>query len=506
MSIDKDFLLDALLRHNYLPTQRKAREELPPCFSTELFTPLVAKELDKISIRKGDISGYDQCEYKLTRFDNASRRLSLPHPLAHAKLSICIYEQWEHLEYITSNQNSVIKPQNHADGRIIVMDYEAIVPKSIRLLKQSFGKRFRAHADISNFFPSIYSHALPWALVGFDSAKKNKPPKHSKEWFNQIDEKLRLTKRNETQGIAIGPATSNVVTEIILARIDEKLSAKYSFVRFIDDYTCDCTSETDAQDFIRELSHELAFFKLSLNNKKTKIRKLPDSMSDEWVLELATKSPQGEEVNSFQAVQYLDYAVALSVKHPEGSILKFAFKSIANKKLTFMAKHDVLRFGLILSFHHPVLLPLLEALLVDTWFFSQFDAARYLNPIVLDNARLSRSDGMCWGLYLLAKFEVAIEEDVATSVIATKDAFSILMLYWSRKHTDKVKAFCDSLDLNDLYTLDCYWILLYQLYFDGVIDDPYKDGVFEVLKKNQVTFLDVLKSKPYSLELFGMIT
>lgn len=503
MSVDKDFLLDALLRHNYLPTQRKAREELPPYFSTQLFTSLVAIDLAKILNRKGDFSGYDQCEYKLTRFDNASRRLSLPHPLAHAKLSICIYEQWEHLEYITSNQNSVIKPQNHADGRIIVMDYEAIVPKSIRLLKQSFGKRFRAHADISNCFPSIYSHALPWALIGFDNAKKHKSEKD--KWFNKIDECLRLTKRNETQGIAIGPATSNVVTEIILARIDEKLSVKYSFARFIDDYTCDCTSETDAQDFIRDLSHELAFFKLTLNVKKTKIRKLPDSMSDEWVLELSTKSPQGEEVNSFQAIQYLDYAVALSVKHPEGSILKFAFKSLANKKLTFMAKHDVLRFGLILSFHHPVLLPLLESFLADTWFFSQFDAVRYLNTIVKENARLYRSDGMCWGLYLLAKFEVVIEDEVAVSVVATGDALSILMLYWSGRHTDKVKTFCDAFDLKDLYTLDCYWILLYQLYFDGVIDDPYKDGVFEVLKKNQVTFLDALKSTPYSLELFGMI-
>lgn len=197
-------------------------------------------------------------------------------------------------------------------------------------------------------------------------------------------------------------------------------------------------------------------------------------MSDEWVLELAIKSPQGEEVNSFQAIQYLDYAVALSVKHPEGSILKFAFKSLANKKLTFMAKHDVLRFGIILSFHHPVLLPLLEVLFVDTWLFSQFDAARYLNLIVLENARLFRSDGMCWGLYLLAKFEMVIEEEIATSVIATRDALSILMLYWSRKHTDKVKIFCDSFDLNDLYTLDCYWILFYNFILMELFTTPIK--------------------------------
>ncbi len=179
MSVDKDFLLDGLLRHNYLPTQRKAREELPPSFSTKLFTSEVAKGLASLDNRK---AGYDQCEYKLTSIDNSSRCLSLPHPLPHAKLCLCIYEQWEHLGYITSNKNSVIKPQNHADGSIVVMDYEATVPKSIRFLQQSFGKRFRVYADISNCFPSVYTHALPWALVCFEVAKKHKTEKN--KWFN----------------------------------------------------------------------------------------------------------------------------------------------------------------------------------------------------------------------------------------------------------------------------------------------------------------------------------
>ena len=110
---------------------------------------------------------------------------------------------------------------------------------------------------------------MPWALIGFENAKKHKSEKD--KWFNKIDECLRFTKRNETQGIAIGPATSNIVTEIILARIDEKFLGKYNFLRFIDDYTCDCASETDAKNFIRDLDHELAFFKLTLNVKKQKL-------------------------------------------------------------------------------------------------------------------------------------------------------------------------------------------------------------------------------------------
>jgi len=483
MTVDKDFVLDALLRGNYLPTQRKACEELPPVFSASRFTKEAALELDQLDVRK---DGYDQVEYRLTRFNSVSRHLSLPHPLAHAKLCLAIEAHWEKIKYIAENPSSGIKPQAHTDGRLIVMDYEPTVAKSIRILGQSFGKRFKVHTDISNFFPSIYSHAIPWALVGFDKAKGSRD---NAEWFNQLDKALRCTRRGETQGIAIGPGTSNVVSEIILARIDETLRGEgFEFVRYIDDYTCHCTSEEQAQDFIRKLSVELSRYKLLLNIRKTAVKKLPEPLSASWVTELAANIPSGESVNPYQATQFLDLAVALSTKNPEGSVLKFAFKALTKKKLDFSAQHDVFRYGLVLSFHNPLLLPLLEKLLVETWLVTQFEGAGQLNLIVQENARLHRSDGMCWGLYLLFLVKTTIEEKSAKDVIATSDALAILMLYWSGQHTDKVKAFCDGLDTNDMFGLDCYWLLLYQLYFDGVIGNLYPDKVFEVLKSHDVSF------------------
>jgi hypothetical protein len=84
--VEKDFLLKALLCHNYLPTARRAKEELPPCFSTESFTPDVARELVNISYRKGAFSGYDQVEYKLTRFNSVSRLLSVPQDGSNSRL------------------------------------------------------------------------------------------------------------------------------------------------------------------------------------------------------------------------------------------------------------------------------------------------------------------------------------------------------------------------------------------------------------------------------------
>jgi hypothetical protein len=186
MTVDKDFVLEALLRHNYLPTQRKASEELPPIFTTRRLTTEVAEKLVKLSTTRAEgYLGYDQIEYRITRFNYVSRPLSIPHPLPHSRLCLCIRDCWEHLEYIAENPCSGIKPQKHADERLIIMDYDDSLSKSHHTQKQSFGKRFKVHSDVSNCFPSIYSHAVPWALVGFDEAKAKKGVKFKTEWFNQ---------------------------------------------------------------------------------------------------------------------------------------------------------------------------------------------------------------------------------------------------------------------------------------------------------------------------------
>ncbi|MCK4735054.1 MAG: RNA-directed DNA polymerase, partial [Methanophagales archaeon] len=204
-----------------------------------------SKKLKDIDFRKG---GYDQIEYKLTRYNNVSRPLSIPHPIAYAKLCHSLHDNWEKLEYITQTKNSLNIPKEHSDGRIIIMEYENTKEKIKRHIKLSFNKKFYVYTDISNFFPSIYSHSIPWALVGFDVAKKDRD---QDKWFNKIDFYQRITKRDETNGVPIGPASSNIICESILARVDNRLKNEgFEFIRFIDDYTAYFATYEKAEEFI----------------------------------------------------------------------------------------------------------------------------------------------------------------------------------------------------------------------------------------------------------------
>lgn len=494
MSVDADFLFEALTRWNYFPNQKSRGGELPPVFSTRQFTPHVAKLLLAEKLRSG---GYDQVEYYATRYNNVSRPLSIPHPVGYAYLVNCICSNWSELGYICENENSLIKPEEHPDRRVVLMDYEEPLERTTRTLKIGFGKKFRAHTDITNCFPSIYTHAIPWATVGFAHAKAHKPPKHAALWFNQLDYHQRMIKRNETQGVAIGPATSNVVSEAILARIDETLSKKYTYYRYIDDYTCYCETYEEGQSFLRKLNDELRKYKLTLNLKKTELVELPAPIDADWIVELSTRMPAGspneppktgKHYSASEALRFIDFAVQLKKRTPDGSVLKFAVKSIIYQ-LDELAVQPVLEYLLNLSRFYPLLLPLLEQLFAHS-AINRAPYARNLNAILIENTINRRSDGMCWALYFLNTHGLVISYEAVQKVIESRDCMAILLLHTTGTFEEEVKAFVGTLDKSDLYELDQYWVLLYQRFFDRKEANPYPaENFFQILRDEQVSFV-----------------
>jgi len=312
-----------------------------------------------------------------------------------------LHDNWEKIEYITQTENSIIVPKEHSDGRIIIMDYENSKEQIKRHIKLSFNKRFYVYTDISNFYPSIYSHSIPWALVGFDEAKQKKNERN--EWFNKIDEYQRSTKRNETNGVPIGPATSNIISEIILARIDKKLKDEgFMFIRFIDDYTAYLDTYDEAEKFIRRLSEELSKYKLLLNVKDTIIEQLPSPSSAEWIVDLTSRMPDKGNINHTNMIRFLDYALTKQAISPDGSILKYAVKSIIYDVKGDMAKL-FLQYLLGLCKKYPILLPLLDILFGKITFNSEFPYTDQLLKILDEHTINKRSDAMTWTLLRMVK-------------------------------------------------------------------------------------------------------
>lgn len=489
---DRDFVLDGLLQHNFLPMQKEHREEMPPMFSSRGFSRETAKALARVPKRSKDWPGYDSVEYRLNRYDGAARLCLIPHPRPYAELALCIHENWPKLEYIVGNASSQIRPRQHRDGRILVMDYERAYERSRRTLRSSFGRRFQVRADISNFFPSIYSHALCWAAVGLTESKKRRAERDA--WFNRLDACFRHVSRDETNGVAIGPATSNIAAEMILARIDEKLRAKkFWFTRFIDDYTAHCRSEEQAQEFIRTLSDELMAYRLALNIRKTEVSRLPVPIKPDWIVELGSLLQPGTSVvSSHEALLFLDGALELSRKVPDGSVLKYAVRTLTRRGLEDRAALDVLRYVINLSFHHPILIPLLGEIVDVAGPTRSPRYGRELERLAKESATYRRSDGLAWSLYLMHRFGLTPSKKIVDATLASRDCVALLVLFLSDDSTAQAEVvrFAKGLPRDDHYELDRYWLLSYELFARGQGRLPGAlDPSFSVLKKRKVSFV-----------------
>ncbi|WP_296507872.1 antiviral reverse transcriptase Drt4 [Rhodoferax sp.] len=493
--------LEALTRWNYFPNQKSSASELPPNICTKGFTPEVAFKLSEIQLnkerRKG---GFDLVEYRATRYNNVSRVLGLIHPLAFANVFAAFDANYAELEAARADENSAIHVEQHSDGRMLIMNYEDFETKAARAVQQSFGKRFRAHTDVANCFGSIYTHSLEWAIQGFEVAKaslvSSNQPTH---WSSNLDRVLRMSKRNETSGLPIGPATSSIAVEVILAAVDRELRKRnFSFERYIDDYAALCATYEEAQDFTRTLGKELSKYRLTLNLAKTHIAELPEPAQEKWVAELMSAATpllredgQISYLNSGDAFQFLDHAIRLNNETPDGSVIKFAVAIVAGR-VKDNAAANVFEFVLNLAWHYPILLPYLEKIDARADSYDKEKLVEKLNSIISVNVDHRRSDGICWALYYLERLEAAPSDSSIARVIESEDCVAIAMLSNFEVAVDRINAYAKSILNSNLYAKDQNWLLLYQLYRRGLIADPYEnEKTFEVLKQYEVDFFCV---------------
>ncbi len=503
---DKDFVYNALLRYNYLPIGKKYPDDLPfPAFSTENFTPDIADEMLANYARKRQgkekVNGYDQIEYRATRFNLVTRLFHIPHPSPYARLCKCLSENWDKLSHICKNSNSREKLGKYDKGRRIMGKYENLEQISVmnysklsdarHKLKISTGKFYRVNADITSFYPSIYTHSIPWAVKGRDKAKVNSDPQL---WYNELDEAQRDVKRAETQGIPIGPATSHIISEFILSKVDEVLDNDcYVFVRYIDDYECYCETREEAEDFILKLEQELRNYLLSLNPKKVMVEELPLPYQDQWVTVLRNNLSSKHQPSPRDIMSFLDLAVDLQKHYPEGSILKYATRTLANsKKFDKNSADFFLKYLIALAVHRPSVLPILCQVAEENDVGSDLD----ITPVLKQSIKFRRSDAICWSLYFMGIKGQKVSDALAEKIIGTADCMSMAMLLALKQHKEKIVDFLNTIVSDSYYHCDRYWILTHELVSDCPQFKSYRgDSGLKFLREKKVHFIKPIVSK-----------
>lgn len=502
--ISADDLLSGLVAHGMF------NEKLPPIFCGVEFLDYCQSIQHTF---KEMPSQY--VEYENTRNINVPRVLAIPNPFSYYLQCKNIKDNWpkilEHFKKNTCNHEykvSRIHIRNIGDERekifdmyadgvdeeivasnyIFCMSYKNYKSDGSPESKLAIKSRYLVRADISNCFPSIYTHAIPWAIVGKKIAKNNQ---NNKEWFNALDLSTRNLKEAETHGVLIGPHSSNIISEIILTTIDKALYDKgYRYLRYIDDYECYLEGYEEAERFLVDLSAALKVYGLALNHRKTEIIKMPITSSTHWVRALNnTKFLDKEEINFKDLQGFLDTALELMSKHNENSaILNYAIKAISKKNLTENAKDY-----LIDVIHHLVLLyPYLVTILHDVVFKNISLSSERIAKIANDLFDLGITRGnfevMSYALFFALQYDFNLEVGSVFEKVKEKDdAVLLLIAYLHDKKfinhsavTNKYKKLAES-KLNEL---NRYWIFVYEVLSSNNFKDDWK-----ALKKKNISFV-----------------
>jgi hypothetical protein len=209
-------------------------------------------------------------------------------------------------------------------------------------INKSLQFKYLFTTDIANFYPSIYTHSIPWAIHTKEEAKEVRGD--NTNLGNRIDHALRQMRWGQTNGIPQGSALMDFLAEIVLGYADELLGEKleeediddYHVIRYRDDYRIFTNSKEDAEAIARYLTVILQKLGLQLNASKT-------SLSEDIVLSSMKPDKQealilfGKSVNTTTIQKTLLKLVIFSRKYKNSGQLERYLAKI-NKRLERMNK------------------------------------------------------------------------------------------------------------------------------------------------------------------------
>lgn len=209
-------------------------DKLPPIFTADKFLSYCNNRK-----RASNNSASDWIRFNYIRCNGQYREFGIPTPFTYERLARGIANSWNEIVCHVKKHTLL---QSYSVSRI----HPRVIPDSQAIFQMNYsnwmndpspepailiGKQYVVKCDISTCFPSIYTHSLPWAIMGRDRAKQDREERPD-NWANKIDKLLQKVSDGETHGLLIGPHSSNVVSELILTVIDAILYNKgYRFMR-----------------------------------------------------------------------------------------------------------------------------------------------------------------------------------------------------------------------------------------------------------------------------------
>ncbi|MDM5264841.1 RNA-directed DNA polymerase [Bacillus wiedmannii] len=491
-------------------------------FPVELVPPFTTKELGKhvssiesriqgmnININGQKVRSSKFAVHTIPKILHQRRSLGIPNPFHQIKLMQTIINNWSEIKSITKNSKySLTKPVIKKDlPRAINREYKfndipAILPT------KSVGYRFVLRTDISRFFPTIYTHSIPWACHGKEFSKKHRKNNY---FGNALDTDVRNTQDQQTFGIPIGSDSSYIISEIIGSIIDKEIYKELSVegLRYTDDYYLFFHSLSQAEEGLTKLHKILKDFELEINPEKTKIYMLPNTLEYHWVSEIRNyEFHYTVKRQRTDLVTYFSKAFEYSKKHPNEYVLKY---SLARIKGELIHKENwELYQSLILNsmMAEPSVLPTAIEILVGYhklgFSLDTKKIGRTINNLIGYHSKFGHGYEVSWSLWLAKALNIKIDRAAAKELSSIEDAI-VALTALDLRNTGLITTGLSTSEWNKYLTQENlyqeHWIFAYEAVKKGWLVPKTNyisvDPFFSMLSAKNIEFYDDTKTTEF---------
>jgi len=325
--MSKSERLKALLAAGYFP------EELPPSFTTADF----AKYRQAIGTAWESVPGYPKYSrssperFSIPKATEWRRELAIVNPVAQYHVSKLIADGWVEIRSHIRSCNFGVEDVEIKSG-----ESRAVPSPDFRLVSLRHSEISAIHnhalvADISRFYGTLYTHAVPWALHTKQWSKDNLYTAAYKAKLGaKLDKAIGLGQDGQTIGIPVGPDTSRIIAEIVAVSIDTRVKAELklsadSIVRNVDDWYIGFDNAGQAEEAIAVLSAAARDYELEIHPEKTKVVNAATSVPAVWPTALRQSAISSEFSEQSKTIDhFFAQAFHYAAENKGQNVLKFA--------------------------------------------------------------------------------------------------------------------------------------------------------------------------------------
>jgi len=425
-------------------------ENLPPVFTT-LDIPAAFNDFGTAYAITNKTVG-EVAVFSASKRTGQRRLFGVPHPAFIRDQGLFFEKNWAQLSTVIEKSNgSVSKPEFFDTGpRHVRITPHAELP-GIRL--QTFSRfKYCLITDVARCFPSIYTHSLPWAINGKAASKADQASNSAAIYGNRLDLILRQSQSRQTIGIAIGPDTSKVVAEILMAAVDAEFETRSGknkpiYIRHVDDYWIAGNSIQECEKHLQNLRLALRTFELDINEGKTKIISAKFVFGEDWPSDFqndVVECLQHWDIKERDVLSILSNLISKAAESGDDGIIRHVIRKIDENHL-WSRKWPLLQHFLAqcaVQFPHSfdyvarvVAWRLRKFLDVDLALWKQIAL-----DTIDDNAAFGRDSEVVWALWLLKELGVKLPKTSSDQILQNSGALTLCFLaHFSAKKrtTDK---------------------------------------------------------------------